>query len=163
MGLPHHDERMQASFKLFDSAAPKGRVLRKDAIFASPEREAMQPWIEMKLRKKKRSEYKMQSIKPDPNPEFNQDVLIRHLDIIMDDSLFVYNADLFGEIHVEAQYNYWDLEKNDPTPYWESGVPLSEWRTSKFAGTKAAESWEVLVSREHVKNVLIEQSEPVMA
>lgn len=159
MEIPHHDERMEASFNLFDSAAPKGRVLRRDAIFASPEREALQPWIDMKLRKKKRSET-MERAGRGRNFEFNQDILVRHLDITIDDSLFVYNADLFGEIHVQAQYSQWDIEKNDPTPYWDSGISLTEWHTSSFAKTKAAESWEVLVGRHHILNLTVEQHAP---
>lgn len=161
LATPLHNERMQASFKFFDDAAPKGRVLRGGAIFASPEREALTPWIAMKKRKRQRSAT-MQKANRELNPEFNQDVSVRHLDITLDDSLFVYNADLFGEIHVGACYTDFDIMQNDPAPYWESGIPLSEWRTSKFAGTKAAESWEVLVSREQIQNICIEQSELVM-
>lgn len=157
MGVPHHDERMETSFKLFDSVAPKGRVLRGDAIFASPEREALQPWIEMKFRKKRRSET-MKRADKGRNLEFNQDILVRHLDIIVDDSLFVYNADLFGDIHIGACYTDFDPEQNDPAPYWESGIPLVEWHNSSFAKTKAAESWEVLISRHHILNVTVEQN-----
>ena len=162
LDIPLHDERMHASFKFFDSAAPKGRVLRGDAIFASPEREALQPWIEMKLRKRRRSEYKRQSIKPDYNPEFSKDVSIRHLEVIVDDSLFVYNADLFGEIHIGACYTDFDPEQNDASLYWASGIPLAEWHTSSFAKTKAAESWEVLVGRHHILNATVELADSRM-
>lgn len=159
MGTPHHDERMEASFKFFDTEAPKGRVLRGNAIFASPEREALQPWIEMKFRKKKRSQWKIQTGRNEPDPEFHNDILVRHLDIIVDDSLFVYNADLFGDIHIGACYTDFDPEQNDPTPYWESGIPLIEWHNSSFAKTKAAESWEVLVGRHHILNMTVERND----
>lgn len=153
--VPQHDKRMESSFKFFDSVAPKGRVLRRDAIFASPEREALQPWIDMKFRKKNRSEL-MERAGKGRNLEFNQDTLVRHLDIFIDDSLFVYDADLFGEIHIGACYTEFDPKLNDPSLYWASGIPLAEWHASSFSKTKAAESWEVLVGRDHIRKITVE-------
>jgi hypothetical protein len=156
MAKPVHNERMESSFKFFDSIAPEGRVLRRDAIFASPERTALQPWIDMKERKRNRSET-MQRANREFNHEFNMDVSVRHLDLFLDDSLFVYNADLFGEIHITGIYNDWDPQQVDASLYWESGIPLSEWKNSEFANTKEAESWEVLVSSRHIQTITMEK------
>lgn len=156
---PNHTPRIQSSFHAFDSQAPEGRILRADAIFASPERAALAPWIEMKNRKKRKAEISVTPV----NKTHDQDALVRRLELKLDSSLYVYNADIFGEIHVEAHDNYGRFNPNevDASPYWESGIPLSEWKNSQFANTPAAESWEVLVSPHHILSVTFEDKNPV--
>lgn len=151
MAQPLHTQRILSSFRFFDSVAPEGRVLRGNAIFASPERLALAPWIAMKHRKKRRA-----GVRGSINPEFDQDVLVRHLELELDSSLFVYDADLFGRIHLEAHEHGFKQGSPDASLYWDSGIPLAEWRNSQFANTPAAESWEVLVAPHHLRNVVIE-------
>ena len=149
---PSHRPQMESSFNFFDLLAPKERVTRGEAIFTSPERAALSPWIEMKERKKARA-----NRFGSPDKLFDQDIVVRHLELNMDDSLFVYDADLFGQIHLEAFHSRFDSSLVEASPYWESGIPLSEWTLSKFAGTPAAESWEVLVAPHHIRSVRLEK------
>lgn len=149
--------------ELFDSQAPSGRVLRKNAIFASPERYALTPWIEMRQRRKAKRERIMEvdiELAKRKCGKYDYDSLVRHITVNPDNSLYIYNVKLFESVMGQIR-DYKDSDKQiDATKYWNSGILLSEWDSNAFADPAEVESWEVLVGPQHISSVQLELTLP---
>lgn len=140
----------------FDRVAPEGRVLRNEAIYASPTRIGLETWIPMKERRRDK-----RLLLPEDSPfrAFCDDTLIRHIELVDDGSLFVYDSDLYVEIIGEASMNRFDNDLVDAMPYWDSGLPLSEWLEKHSASSdKERLRGELLVAPRHVQRVTIEST-----
>lgn len=109
--------------------------------------------------KERRREQRRRFPEDSPFRAFCDDTMIRHLDLLDDGSLYVYDSELYGEIVVEASKNRFDNDVVDAMPYWNSGIPLAEWLEKFSSSTDASRTrGELLIAPRHVQRVTIEST-----
>lgn len=131
-------------------------MLRSEAIYTSPTRHGLEQWIPMKERRRDK-----RSLLPEDSPfrAFCDDTLVRHLDLLDDESIYVYDSELYVEIVAEASKNRFDNDRVDAMPYWESGIPLAEW-LERFSSSMDGRRMlgELLISPRHIQRVTVEST-----